>query len=228
MDRAFVSPDTCGEIRLIYRPVANHASIKKENPPARLPMTLNLVMKAKPAMEARHVPNWPGAGWRWPTNLLHPRDADRAGRRAEWIGRDAIDRIEINVQIARASADVNDLEGRADYLMKVFRYNGTLFEESPLENQIDVLRIRADEKLLADFKTWMLDPARIAELDRGAIVLPDRFLATRVINVTPAQTNPEDKARELFSDDEIVSALAKASANAPLESEISGRLRAPS
>jgi hypothetical protein len=97
------------------------------------------------------------------------------GGALEWIGRDAIDRIEINVQIARASADVNDLEGRADYLMKVFRYNGTLFEESPLENQIDVLRIRADEKLLADFKTWMLDPARIAELDRGAIVLPDRF-----------------------------------------------------
>lgn len=218
MDRAFVSPDTCGEIRLIYRPVANHASIKKENPPARLPMTLNLVMKAKPANAgatcAELARRWLALADQSPASAA---TLTAQGGALEWIGRDAIDRIEINVQIARASADVNDLEGRADYLMKVFRYNGTLFEESPLENQIDVLRIRADEKLLADFKTWMLDPARIAELDRGAIVLPDRFLATRVINVTPAQTNPEDKARELFSDDEIVSALAKASANAPLE-----------
>jgi hypothetical protein len=176
MDRAFVSPDTCGEIRLIYRPVANHASIKKENPPARLPMTLNLVMKAKPANAgatcAELARRWLALADQSPASAA---TLTAQGGALEWIGRDAIDRIEINVQIARASADVNDLEGRADYLMKVFRYNGTLFEESPLENQIDVLRIRADEKLLADFKTWMLDPARIAELDRGAIVLPDRF-----------------------------------------------------
>src|SRR5271163_1963016 len=48
MDRAFVAPDSCGEIRLIYRlteidapPVGDHGAS------ARLPMTLNLILKAK-------------------------------------------------------------------------------------------------------------------------------------------------------------------------------------
>src|ERR1700761_982528 len=48
MDRAFVMPESCGEIRLIYRltlsdapPVGDHGAS------ARLPMTLNLVLKAR-------------------------------------------------------------------------------------------------------------------------------------------------------------------------------------
>src|SRR5579872_4896238 len=48
MDRAFVDPASCGEIRLIYRltqidapPVGDHGAS------ARLPMTLNLVLKAR-------------------------------------------------------------------------------------------------------------------------------------------------------------------------------------
>lgn len=220
MDRAFVSPDACGEIRLIYRPIANHDSKIKDDPPARLPMTFNLVMKAKPASEnitcAELARRWLAVADQPPASGQAETLTAKGGA-LEWINRDAIDRIEINVQIARASADVNDFEGRADYLMKVFRFDGLNFVESPMENQIDAARIRADEKLLADFKTWLLDPARIAELDRGAIVLPDRFLASSIINVTPAQTTPGEKARELFADDEVVAALAKASENAPLE-----------
>lgn len=218
MDRAFVSPETCGEIRMIYRPIANHDSADKNNPPARLPMTLNLVMTAKPAGADITCAE---LARRWLTladqPLVSAETLAAKGGALEWIGGAAIDRIEINVQIARVSAEVNGFEGSADYLMKVFRFDGLNFVESPMENQIDAARIRADEKLLADFKAWLLDPAHIAELDRGAIVLPDRFLASSVINVTPAQTNPDDRARELFADDEIVAALAKASANAPLE-----------
>ena len=220
MDRAFVSPETCGEIRLIYRPITNHDSRNKDDPPARLPMTLNLIMKAKPAGADTTCAE---LARRWLALADQPPASEQTemltakGGALEWITRDAIDRIEINVQIARASADANDFEGRADYLMKVFRFDGLNFVESPMENQIDAARIRRDEKLLADFKGWLLDPVHIAELDRGAIVLPDRFLATSVINVTPAQTNPDDRARELLADDEIGAALAKASANAPLE-----------
>jgi hypothetical protein len=59
------------------------------------------------------------------------------GGALEWITRDAVDRIEINVQVARASA-TQRFEGRADYLMKVFRYDGLNFVNLPMENQIDV------------------------------------------------------------------------------------------
>ncbi|MES2167083.1 MAG: hypothetical protein V4458_08660 [Pseudomonadota bacterium] len=217
MDRAFVSPNECGEIRLIYRPIANNDSTSKDAPPSRLPMTLNLVMKAKPANAdvtcAELARRWLALADQPPAAATLAAN----GGALEWITPGAIDRIEINVQIARASADANDLEGRADYLMKVFRYDWKRFEESPLENQIDVERIRADATLAADFKQWLLDPARIADLDRGAILLPDRFLATSTINVTPAHGSVEDKARELFTDDDIVAALARASANAPLQ-----------
>lgn len=221
MDRAYVSPAGCGEIRLIYRPIANSDSTNKEAPPSRLPMTLNLVMKARSASASDAT--CAELARRWLALADQPPAAENAamltarGGALEWVTREAIDRIEIDVQIARASADVNDFEGRADYLMKVFRYDGNNFEESPLENQIDTARIQADARLAADFRQWLLDPVRIADLDRGTIVLPDRFLASSAINVTPAHDDLNNKARALFADDDIAAALAKASANAPLE-----------
>jgi len=220
MDRTYVSPAECGEIRLIYRPIVNNDSTNNETPPSRLPMTLNLVMKAKPASADVTCSE---LARRWLALADQPPSAENAAMLAardgalEWVAREAIDRIEIDVQIARASADVNDFEGRADYLMKVFRFDGKRFEESPLENQINVEGIRSDAVLAADFKQWLLDPARIADLDRGTIVLPDRFLASSAINVTPARDNVDDTARELFTNDDIVAALAKAAANGPLQ-----------
>lgn len=225
MDRAYVSPAECGEIRLIYRPIANSDSTNKEAPPSRLPMTLNLVMKAKPASATDAT--CAELARRWLALADQPPTAERAamltakGGALEWVTREAIDRIELDVQIARASADVHDFEGRADYLMKVFRYDGTRFAESPLENQINVERIRSDASLAADFKQWLLEPVRIADLDRGTIVLPDRFLTSSAINVTPAHDGVDKRTSELFTNDDIVAALAKASANAPLQNLLS-------
>lgn len=226
MDRAYVSPDDCGEIRLIYRPIANHDSTSKDDPPLRLPMTFNLVMKAKPA----------GAGLtcaeiakRWLVLGDTPPAAGYAaaltanGGALEWLAPEAIDRIELNIQVARESADARDLEGRADYLMKVFRLNPqrTRFEESPLENQIDIERLQTDAKLAADFRQWLLEPSNFANLDRGAIVLPDRFLAMSAINETPSRANAEVNARKPFSDDDVVAALSRAATSAPLQNILS-------
>src|ERR1700738_1859270 len=48
MDRAYVSPENCGEIRLIYRLTRTGVPPIGENAVSqRLPMTLNLVLKAK-------------------------------------------------------------------------------------------------------------------------------------------------------------------------------------
>ncbi|CAN5251753.1 hypothetical protein BH10PSE10_BH10PSE10_00350 [soil metagenome] len=216
MDRAYVSPEECGEIRLIYRPVANHDSTSKAAPPLRLPMTFNLVMKAKPANATVACTE---LAKRW----LALSNAAPAGSTLEWITRKSIDRIELNIQVARKAADANDFDGRADYLMKVFRLDlrTRRFEESPLENQIDVERIRADPKLASEFRQWLLEPARLTDLDRGTIVLPDRFLATSVINETPPRVNTDANARELFSDDDVVTALAKVSAAMPLQNILS-------
>ena len=63
MDRAYVSAANCGEVRLIYRltrlntPAGDNASSQ------RLPMTLNLVLKAKADGIARsHAPKSQSAG----------------------------------------------------------------------------------------------------------------------------------------------------------------------
>src|SRR3978361_1731980 len=48
MDRAFVSPESCGEIRLIYRLTRPApAPGGEDGAPPRLPMTLNIVLKAR-------------------------------------------------------------------------------------------------------------------------------------------------------------------------------------
>ena len=46
MDRAFVSPESCGEIRLIYR-LTRTAPAGEDDASPRLPMTLNIVLKAR-------------------------------------------------------------------------------------------------------------------------------------------------------------------------------------
>src|SRR3954454_13478421 len=47
MDRAYVAPDSCGEVRLIYRLVRINQTETGEGASPRLPMTLNIVLKAK-------------------------------------------------------------------------------------------------------------------------------------------------------------------------------------
>ena len=109
------------------------------------------------------------------------------------VATEDIDRIETNLQIAHApKSDVRDF--RTDYLLKVFNYNAQsqAFEEAPLENQIDRERILADAKLRREFKAWLLDPRHFGELDRGTILIPEKFLATGAIAATPVGFAPSN------------------------------------
>ena len=204
MDRAYVSPETCGEIRLIYRltrldqgPVGESASSP------RLPMTLNLVLRAKGEMASAPggapttckdiaarwlaVADWPQTGVELATRLLSP------GGPLQYIVPADVERIETNLQIAHApKSAVRDF--RTDYLMKVFDYNtgSRTFEEAPLENQIDRERLLADATLRRDFRAWLLDPAHLAAFDRGTVVIPKKFLAKGAIAATPVGFAPSE------------------------------------
>jgi hypothetical protein len=106
----------------------------------------------------------------------------------------------------------------------VFDYNAKsgMFEEAPLENQIDRERILADEKLKTDFKSWLLDPGHFGELDRGTLLIPEKFLATGAIapnpvgfaasNLQPAfgLVQGEGTASPAFTETDVVAALKKA------------------
>ena len=233
MDRAYVSPESCGEIRLIYRLTRVDAPVIGENAVSqRLPMTLNLVLKAKregardrngAAITCREIAR------RW----LAVGDISSAGGPSfeKLTGKDGpldlidyqnIEQIETNLQIAHApKSPTHDF--RTDYLLKAFNYDQDAgrFEEAPLENQIDRDRILADENLKREFKSWLLDPGHFAELDRGMILIPEKFLAKAAIASTPVGFDLSDLQPEYammrgesdaaaFDDNDVVGALKKA------------------
>jgi hypothetical protein len=207
MDRAYLSAANCGEIRLIYRLVRTGAPAIGENEVSpRLPMTLNIVLKARgdnaidengAAITCSEIARrWLAAGdselaGTALVEKLTSKDGPLAPVWPEII--DRIDRIETNLQIAHApKSAIRDF--RTDYLMKVFDYksqSGT-FEEAPLENQIDRERILGDQGLKRDFKAWLLDSTHFSELDRGTILIPEKFLARRAIAPTPVGFGTSD------------------------------------
>ncbi|WP_426611105.1 hypothetical protein [Bradyrhizobium sp. McL0616] len=228
MDRAYVSEEACGEIRLIYRLARFETQPDGSKSATRLPMTFNLVMKArdarqtdqggKPVTCAEVARRWLGNGdWQGLIgSSFLPYDA-------------MIDRIETNIQISIApKSALHDF--RSDYLLKVFKYDAATkqFEESTLENQIDRDRILADDALRRDFKAWLLTPENLREFDRGTALIPEKFLAKAAIAPTPAGFDASDmqpefgmmqgegkgegKGEPLFTDNDVVGALKQASA----------------
>jgi hypothetical protein len=235
MDRAYVSEANCGEIRLIYRLTrTDMPEAGDETPSPRLPMTLNVVLKARSdnavggsgaAITCAEIARrWLATGDSPLTGVELAAELTAKDGPLDLIGPENIDRIETNLQIAHApKSAVRDF--RTDYLLKVFRYNAQsgVFEQVPLEDQIDRDRILADDKLRHDFKTWLLDPTHFSELDRGTILIPDRFLATGAIAATPigfeaSNLQPafglvqgDDAAADaIFKESDVVAALKKA------------------
>ena len=233
MDRAFVSPETCGEIRLIYRLTRTDVpGTDDKSASPRLPMTLNVVLKARGATSGRVkalacaeiARRWLAAGESGLTGAALAEKFLSGDGPLDLVETEDIDRIETNLQIAHApKSAVRDF--RTDYLLKVFDYNvksGT-FEESPLENQIDRDRILADAKLGREFKAWLLDPTHFSELDRGTVLIPEKFLATGAIAPTPVGFSTSNlqpafglvqgddtKAGPVFTENDVVAALKKA------------------
>ena len=230
MDRAFAAPDSCGEIRLIYRLARVAPAAAGDNASPRLPMTLNMVLKARgddgAAMScAETAQRWLAAG-----------EAPSSGAElAAWLisnggplassGPKNIDRIETDLQIAHVPKSARH-EFRTDYLLQLFKLDAQrhVFVEAPLENQIDRDRLLTDPALKREFKAWLLDPKHIGELDRGTIIVPEKFLATGAVAATPTGFVPSNLqpafgivqadgyGNEVLGESEVVAALRKASA----------------
>ena len=165
MDRAYVHEGDCGEIRLIYR--LTRTDIQETTGEGavspRLPMTLNVVLKAKGDVAtdasgkalgcADIARRWLTAG-EWPaTGVALAEKLTAKDGPLDPIGAADITHIEINLQIAHApKSALRDF--RTDYLMKVFDYDARskTFTEAPMENQIDRERVMADARLGGEFK----------------------------------------------------------------------------
>lgn len=229
MDRAYVSEESCGEIRLIYRLARFETKPGGGESATRLPMTLNLVLKARDARQtdANGKPvSCAEIAHRWLDNgdwqgliggTFYPYDA-------------MLDRIETNIQISiAAKSPLHDF--RSDYLLKVFKYDAATkqFAESTLENQIDRDRILADDELRHDFRDWLLAPDHLREFDRGTVLIPEKFLARSALVPTPAGLDAsalqpefgmmqgEGEDNPVFTDDDVVGALKQAAARGVMQ-----------
>jgi hypothetical protein len=216
MDRTYAAEANCGEIRLIYRLTRTNKAAGDDASPPRLPMTLNLVLKAKgegSTITCSDIAN------RW---LAAPMGGTSSAKDSplDLIDYQNIDRIETNLQIAHApKSAVRDF--RTDYLLKVFRYDqqARVFVEAPMENQIDRARLLADDGLKREFRAWLLDPVNLAAFDRGTALIPEKFLASGAIAPTPVGFDPSYLEPEfglvqgegaVFSEADVVAALRKA------------------
>lgn len=199
LDRAFKTPDTCGEVRLLYR--LNYEA-REKNAISRLPMTLNVVLKAKDPSDSSVTcqaiaQSWLWAGDRTSTGTALLSDLNSAQGPLRFIKRELIDRVEVNLQLDRWPTRANPNKfygGNATYLLRLFKRSiitdgqgrqRTIYLEDYLENQIDRDRILADEALKARLKAFLLEPHTIRKLDAGTSLIPDEFLAKRAISVTP-------------------------------------------
>jgi hypothetical protein len=228
MDRAYVSEASCGEVRLIYRLARFETKPDGSKSASRLPMTLNMILKARDDLEkdptgkqvtcAEIARRWLASDH--PLDLIaqlpFPDDA-------------MLDRIETNIQISFAPKSASH-DFRTDYLLKVFKYNldTKVFEESPLENQIDRDRILSDDTLRRELRDWLLAPDHFGEFDRGTVLIPEKFLAKAAIAPTPAgvdssplqpefglmqgEGKDENKRDPLFTENDVVGALKAAAA----------------
>ncbi len=198
MDRAYVSPEQCGEIRLVYRLTRmTPVSAGDDGASPRLPMTLNIVLNARGTRSsdgesdlpdcAELARRWLSAGDLSPGTPGLSERLTAADGPLGAVGPELIDRIEINLQVGHVPQSATR-EFRTDYLLKVFKYDGArgTFNEAVMENQIDRERLRADAELRREFAAWLLDPVHLSEFDRGVVLVPERFLATGAIAATPA------------------------------------------
>lgn len=187
-DRAPFRPDGCGETRLVYR-LAYETSVKGTGVSSRLPMTIGLEFQnrrsdASCAATLERFRLEPG--------LAPEAVAERLAN--DPLSAAALDfetpnhRLVVNLQLVRWPSTIRpDLAGHAEYLLQSFTLaaNGERYVEAPLENTPDLTRLSGDAKLSAELVSWLSEPAQLDALDRGTLVIPERFLAKRAISVTP-------------------------------------------
>ncbi len=229
---------SCGEIRLIYRLTRTDMSEGGDNAASpRLPMTLNLVLKAKPVVRPiatdrrSHVPRspdrWLGAGEFSRDGTSRSEKLPAKDGPLDLIGPENIDRIETNLQIAHApKSAVRDF--RTDYLLKVFRYDPKARQfRGNADGKPDRPRSYSGRRWpQREFKAWLLDPRHLAEFDRGTVADPGKIPRQRRNCANAgwirslgsaagvwAGARRRRRCNPVFSEADVVAALRKASAD---------------
>jgi hypothetical protein len=191
----------CGEIRLIYR-LAYETEEKGSVIASRLPMTLSLELnmladQARPATVG--TPSRDAACRAAALRWFAPKGEGDGATLARWLVSErgplfeaqrhpsAIRRVAVNMQSVRWPSTVRpDLGGHAEYVLRAFANDGAgRLVPAPLENTLDVARVRRGTPLFRKLLDWIKAKDNLRGIDEATIVLPDELSARRAVSVTP-------------------------------------------
>jgi hypothetical protein len=174
----------CGELRFIYR-------MRYQKPGAagafsRLPMGVNVIFSIPDDGNQCAV-----VAKRWQV----PSGTQNAAQYIDWVEKSPSNlgdlrfkQLEINMQANRYPSEaVPELGGSAEYFLRVYGVTGASggaqsIAAKPLENTPDVARIKADQGLRKELAQYI--QSHIADIDRGAFVIPEKFLAMKATSVS--------------------------------------------
>lgn len=214
-DRRAFAPDTCGELRLIYR-LAYDTQIDGQRVSSRVPLTVNVVRwisaSTPCAVQAKRwlVLHTSGAA------LANELSASEGALGEAALGDTLAKSVEVNLQSVRWPATVRpNMTGHAEYLLKVFRVRSDRWEEGSLENTPDLQLLAAQPNLRRELLQLLETPEALQAADLGTLQIPERFLAKRAVSVAPhgLARLANRPYQELFRLDQAVRANAEASPN---------------
>jgi hypothetical protein len=178
-------------VRFVYR-LAYHVQTKAGPMDSRLPMTVNVVEFQEPAADGSCTAV--ARSWMRPagvreqggeaTWLVSEEGPLGAARRKTWTPKS----VEVNLQSVRWPSTVRpSMAGHAEYVLRVFHRTEKepYLVPAPLENTVDVARLARDAKLRDELVSVLASKETLTRLDQGTLVLPERFLATKAVSVSP-------------------------------------------
>jgi hypothetical protein len=188
--KPFASP-YCGEVRFVYR-LSYRTETKTGPVESRLPMTLNVVSYA--AASGPDLCRDVARAWLRPASV-HDPEAEAAWLvgndgplSSGWMARHVAKSVEVNFQSVRWPSTVRpSMAGHAEYVLRVF-HRGELSPflfPAPLENTIDVARVSKDRALSEGLHDFLASPDTLAAIDAGVVLVPEKYLATRAVSVSP-------------------------------------------
>lgn len=183
MDRSVFHPNTCGEVRLIYR-----LAYQTEKISSRLPLTVNVVflLPRKSENTCKEVAQM----WTAPSDLglssLIENWMAKGFLQKSFFSLAHLKAVETNYQVIRSSAGIrNMLGGTAEYILRVFHLKNDHLERGVMENTPDLKAIAANPLLKKELLVFLKAPENFDLLDRGILKIPDRFLARKMSSFAP-------------------------------------------
>jgi hypothetical protein len=173
LDFRELAPPGCGQTRLVYR-IAYHPP---RRPLTRLPLTMSVLYE-------NQGPDCAALAREWLALEAQTSKTDLAHRLAKGplAGRDLsrFDRIETNLQSLREDSLGRMMDDHGEYILRSFVPKEGHLVAAALRNTVDP---NMDEASRAALVQWI--SANVAAIDAGSAEVPERFLATRAVSLTP-------------------------------------------